>query len=151
MSILNITESDVLDRTKNLLGKETKWEAHVAQQIPLPRSSSPYPVDRPRSLEQLEPENDNDMDIGDYYMERPANDKRLLKPKCGPSHMIQNNFPSTQTYPDYIAITAAAELTKPPIKEIRGILPEKKKMPCGWPACLNRMPPKVGFQNNDIY
>ena len=41
MPILNIAESDFLDRTENLLGKEMKWEAHVAQQIPLPKSSSP--------------------------------------------------------------------------------------------------------------
>ena len=52
--ILNFAESDFLDRTESLLGKETKWEAHVAQQVPLPRSGSPYPVDRPGSLEQLE-------------------------------------------------------------------------------------------------
>ena len=31
MPILNIAESDVLDRTENLLGKDTKWKAHVAQ------------------------------------------------------------------------------------------------------------------------
>ena len=49
--ILNIAESDFLDRTERLLGKDTKWEAHVAQQIPLPRSSSPYPENRPGSLE----------------------------------------------------------------------------------------------------
>ena len=47
MPILNIAESDFLDRTEKLLGKEMKWEAHVAQQIPLHRSSSPYPVDKP--------------------------------------------------------------------------------------------------------
>ena len=65
--------------------------------------------------------------------------------------MIQNYFPTPQTFPDYIAMTAAAELTKPPIKEIKGILPKKKKMPQGWSACLKHMPLKVGFQNNDIY
>ena len=150
ITILNITESDFLDRTDSLLGKETKWEAHVAQQIPLPRASSPYPVDRLGSLEHLEPETDENMDIRDY-MERPANDKGLPKPKCGPGLMIQNNFPSPQTCPDYIAMTTAAEPTKLPPKEIRGILPEKKKMPHGWSACLKRKPPKVGFQNNDIY
>ena len=37
------------------------------------------------------------------------------------------------------------------MKEIRGTLPKKKKMPQGWPVCLKRMPSKVGFQNNDIY
>ena len=57
----------------------------------------------------------------------------------------------SQTCPDYIAMTAAAELTKLPLKEVRDILPEKKKMTHGLPVCLKRMPPKVGFQNNDIY
>ena len=150
MPILNIAESNFLDRTESSLGKETNWEAHMAQQVPLPRSSSPYPVDRPGPLEQLEPERDDDMDIRDY-MERPANDRRPPKPKHIPSLMIQNNFPSPQTSPDYIAMTAAAELTKQSLKEVRGILPEKIKMSSGWPACLKRMPPKVGFQNNDIY
>ena len=141
MPILNIVESDSLDRTENLLGKDTKWEAHIAQQIPLPRSSSPCPVDRPGSLEQLEVETDDDMDVRDF-MERLANDKSPPKP----SLMIQNNFPSPHTCPDYIAMTA--ELTKLPLKEIRGVLPKKKKMPCRWPTCLKRLPPKAGFQNN---
>ena len=44
--VLNIAEGDFLDRTKNLLGKDMKWEAHMAHQIPLPRSSSPYPENR---------------------------------------------------------------------------------------------------------
>ena len=65
--------------------------------------------------------------------------------------MTQNHFPSPQTCPDYITMTAAAESTKQPPQKVRGILPEKKKMPHGWPACLKRLPPKVDFQNNDIY
>ena len=81
MPILNITESGFLDRTESLSGNDMKWEALVAQQIPLPRSSSPYPVDKPESLEQLELETDDDMDVRDYS-ERPANDKRLPNPKC---------------------------------------------------------------------
>ena len=84
-------------------------------------------------------------------MERPANDRRPPKPKCGPSLMIQNNFPAPQTCPDYIAMPTAAETTKQPLKEVRGILPEKKKTPHGWPASLKKTPPKVGFQNNNIY
>ena len=115
-----------------------------------PSPVHPYPVDKPGSLEHLEPETDDDMDVRDY-MERPLNDKRQPKPKHGPSLMIQNNFPSPQTCPDYIAMTAATESAKPHLKEVRGILPEKKKMSHGWPVCLKRMPPKVGFQNNDIY
>ena len=79
-------------------------------------------------------------------MERPANDKRPPKPKHAPSLMIQNFFPSPLTCPDYIAMNAAAaEPTKSPIKEVGGILPEKKKMPQGWPACLKRSPLKAPF------
>ena len=43
--------------------------------------------------------------------------------------MIQNNFPSPKTCPDYIAMTTAAKLTKQPLQEVRGILPEKKRCP----------------------
>ena len=35
--------------------------------------------------------------------------------------------------------------------EIWGILPDKRKVPHGWPACLRRQPPRVVFRNNDIY
>ena len=76
---LNITEDKFCDRTKNLLGYESDWEVHVAQQIPLPRSSSPYPDDHHEALEQLEPEKDDDLDKIDYRA-RPANDSRPPKP-----------------------------------------------------------------------
>ena len=32
-----------------------------------------------------------------------------------------------------------------------GVLPDKIRVPHGWPACLRRQPPRVAFQNNDIY
>ena len=35
--------------------------------------------------------------------------------------------------------------------EIWGILPDKRRTPCGWPACLKKQPPRVAFRNNDIY
>ena len=126
MPILNITESDFLDRTENLLGKEMKWEAHMSQQIPSPRSSLPYPVDRLGSLGQLKPETDDDMDIRDF-MERLANDKGLPKPKHGPSLMIQNFFPLPQTCSDYIAMTPDTKSTKPPMKEITRDFAQKEK------------------------
>ena len=43
MPMLSIEESDFLDGTEKLLEKDNKWEAHVAQQVPLPRTSSPCP------------------------------------------------------------------------------------------------------------
>ena len=65
--------------------------------------------------------------------------------------MIQNNCPTPQTSPDYITMTAAPEQAKQPLKEVRGILPKKKKMPYGWPTCLKRITPKVAFRNNEKY
>ena len=47
--------------------------------------------------------------------------------------------------------TAAAAPAKPHRTEIRGILPDKRKVPHGWPACLRRQPLRVAFKNNDIY
>ena len=40
---------------------------------------------------------------------------------------------------------------KPHRNEIQGILPDKRRVPHGWPACLRRQPPRVAFRNNDIY
>ena len=135
-----------------LLGKDSGWNAHVAQQIPLPRSSSPYPDDRPGALEQLEPETDEDIDITDY-MERPANDRRPSRPnkRHGPSLMIQNFCPTPKTSPNYLAMTTAPEPVKQPLKEIRGILPKKNKTPHSWLAFLKKTPPKKAFRNNEIY
>ena len=60
MPIFNIEESNFLDRTEKLLRKNNKWETHVAQQVPLPRSSSLYPNNnQTSSLEQLEPETED--------------------------------------------------------------------------------------------
>ena len=47
--------------------------------------------------------------------------------------------------------TAAAVRAKPHRTEIWGILPDKRKVPHGWPACLRRQPPRVAFTNNDIH
>ena len=52
---------------KSYSRKTIKWEVHVAQQIPLSRPSSPYPDNEPtRSLDQLEPETEDDMDMRDF-------------------------------------------------------------------------------------
>ena len=39
--IFNTREWEFLNKTEKLLGTENNWESHVAQQIPLPRTSSP--------------------------------------------------------------------------------------------------------------
>ena len=75
---LNITEYEFHHRTKNLLGHDSGWEYHVAQQMTLPRSSSSYPDDSHGALEQLEPETDDDLNEIDYRA-RPANDRRPPK------------------------------------------------------------------------
>ena len=41
--------------------------------------------------------------------------------------------------------------TKPYHVEIWGILPEKRRTPYRWPACLKKQPSRVAFRNNDIY
>ena len=40
---------------------------------------------------------------------------------------------------------------KPHRNKIWRILLDKRKVPCGWPACLRRQLPWVTFRNNDIY
>ena len=65
--------------------------------------------------------------------------------------MLQNLIPPLGC-PDYMAMNAAvAGIPKPQCTEIRGILPEKKKVPRGWPTCLKRSHPKAAFHNNNIY
>ena len=152
MPVLNIEESDFLERTEKLLEKDNKWEAHVAKQVPLPRPSSPLTDNnQPRSLEQLEPEMDNDTNVRDFS-ERPANDRRPPKPACKLRVMLQSLFPLPPGCPDYMAMNAAATgILKPQSTEIRGILSERNKVPRGWPTCLKRLPPKAVFHNNDIY
>ena len=73
----------------------TLWEASVAKKImTTPRASSPY-QDQPGTMEQLEPDTDNDIiDITDYA-ERPANDKRSPwhVQKYGTHSMTQRHCP----------------------------------------------------------
>ena len=69
----------ILSLKEGMTGNETEatsWEASVAKTImTTPRTSSPYP-DQPSTLEQFEPDTDDDIiDITDYS-ERPANDRR---------------------------------------------------------------------------
>ena len=102
------------------------------------------------SLEHLEPEPEDDMDVRDFS-ERHANDLRPPKPPRKPKVMLQNLIPPPVS-PDYIAMNAAVMgIPRPQPSEIRGIIPEKNKVPGGWPTCLKRSPPKATFHNNDIY
>ena len=112
MPVLNIEESDLLERMEKLLEKDNKWEAQVAQQIPLPRCSSTYPDTQPGIMEQLEPKTEDDMDVR-IFSERPANDKRPPKPLHKPMVMLQNLTPPPGC-PDYMAMNAAIARTPKP-------------------------------------
>ena len=116
------------------------------------RASSPYP-DCPSTLEQLEPDTDNDIiDITDY-LEGLANDRRppQHKQKYMTPTVTQGHCSTPQNSPTYIAMNAAAAPAKPHQTEIWGILPDKRRTPCRWPTCLKKQPPRVAFKNNDIY
>ena len=132
----------------------TSWEASVARNlITTPRASSPY-LKRSSTLEDLETDMDNDIiDITDLS-ERPANDKRSPRPKqiSTTNTVTQGHCPIPQNIQTYLPMnTAAAVPAKPYRTKIQGILPDKRKVPHGWPAYLRRQPPRVAFKNNDIY
>ena len=82
-------------------------------QMPLPRTSSPYPDYSDNGLERLEPATDKEIDQVDFRA-RPANDRRLPKPtrRPGQTLMIQNNCPTPQTSPDYIMMVASTTASK---------------------------------------
>ena len=132
--------------------KATLWDANVAQNLDsFPRSSSLYPKKKTRTLEDLETDTDDNMvDMTDFF-DRPQNEKRSPRPKQAETNSEQ--CPTSQNSPTHI--TKSSVSTTPPAKphrnEVQGILPDKRRVPCGWPACLRRQPPRVAFKNNDIY
>ena len=87
------------------------------------------------------------------YSERPTNEKMSPRPKQAvTTHtMTKGHCPTPQNSPTYLPMNAAAAPAKPHRTTIWGILPDKRKGPHGWPACLRRQPPRVAFRNNDIY
>ena len=95
---------------------------------------------------------DDNIDVT-VYSKRPANDKRSSKSKqTAMRHATtQGHCPTPQNSPTYLSMNAAATPAKPHRTKIWGILPDKRKVPCGCPACLRRQPPRVAFKNNDIY
>ena len=55
----------------------TSWEANVARNLDsLPRSSSPYPKKKTRTLEDLETDTDDNMVDMTGFFDRPQNEKR---------------------------------------------------------------------------
>ena len=117
-------EKDFLDKTEKLIGTENNWEAHVAQQIPLPGTSSPGPNNKqPGSQEQLETFTKDDMDIRDFS-ERLTNDMRPPKPPKKTKAYILDLTPPPGC-PDYMVINhTVMGIPKPPLPEIRSLLTE---------------------------
>ena len=153
LTLLSLKNLSLEEGTTGNDNEATSWEARVAKTImTTPRASSPYP-DGPGTLEQLEPETDNEIiDIIDYT-EIPPNDKRSPQhaPKYGPHSMTQGPCPTPQTSPSYITMNVATVPAKPNCKEIWGILPDKRRTPHGWPACLKKQPPWVAFRKRHLH
>ena len=116
----------------------TSWEANIARNLDsLPRSSFPYPK-KTSTLEDLETDTDDNMvDMTDFF-ERPPNEKRSPRPKQVNSNQEQCPIPqNSPTHTPKSSVTATAP-AKPHRNEIWGILPDKRRVPGGWPACLRR-------------
>ena len=130
----------------------TSWEANVARNIDsLPRSSSPYPKKKTSTLEDLETDTgDNMVNMTDFF-DRPQNEKRSPRPKQAKTNSEQ--CPTPQNSPPHTPKSSASSTppAKPHRNEVQGILPDKRRVTRGWPACLRRQPPRVAFRNNDIY
>ena len=150
-SLRNLSVEEEINETEH---KVTLWEANLARNSET-LHSSPYPR-KTSTLEDLEPDMDNNMvDMTDFF-ERHPNEKRSPRPnQTTTTHSTtQEQCPTPQYSPTYIPMntaTAAAVPAKPHRTKIQGILPDKRKVPHGWPACLTRQPPRVTFKNNDIY
>ena len=134
--------------------KATSWEVNVAQNLDLlPRSSSPYPKKKTHTLEDLETDTDDNMvdmtwtSLTGPRMKRGLQD--LNRPETDSEQCpTPQNSPHTHTPKSSVSTTPPA---KPHRNEVWGILPDKRRVPHGWPACLRRQPPRVAFRNNDIY
>ena len=127
----------------------TLWEANVAQNLDLlPRSSSPYPKKKTCTLEELETNTDDNMvDMMDFF-DRSQNKKRSPGPK--PIGNNSEQCPTPQNSPTHVSKPPVSP-TKPHRNKIQVVLPDKRRVPHGWPVCLRRQPPRVAFRNNDIY
>ena len=146
-SLRNLSLEEEANKPEN---EATSWEASVVRNIEtIPRATSPH-LKKMSTLENLEPDMDNDIiDVTDFF-KRPSNDKRSPRPKQ--MDITQGHCPTPHNSPTYLTMDAAAvEPAKPNRTKIQGILPDKRKVPCGWPACLRRQSPRVAFKNNDIY
>ena len=85
------------------------------------------------------------------FFDRPQNENRSSRPKQAETDSEQ--CPTPQNSPPHTPRSSVplTPPTKPHRNEVQGILPDKRRVPHGWPACLRRQPPRVAFINNDIY
>ena len=146
-SLRNLSLEEEVNKPEN---EATSWESSIARNVEtIPRASSPYPR-KTSTLEDLEPDTDEDIiNVTDYSV-MPSNEKRSPRPKQTDS--TQGHCPTPQNSPTYLAMNALAVAhVKPHRTKILGILLDKRAVPHGWPACLRRQPPRVAFKNNDIY
>ena len=116
-----------------------------------PQVKLSIPKEQTSTLEDLKTDTDDNMiDMTDFF-DRPQNKKRSPRPKQVKSNHEQ--CPTPQNSPTCTPKSSVS--TTPPAKphrnEVWGILPDKRRVPYGWPACLRRQPPRVAFRNNDIY
>ena len=80
----------------------TSWEVSVAQNVDsLPRSSSPYPKKKTRTLEDLETDTDDNMVNMTNFFDRPQNEKRSPRPK--PLEHNSEQCPTPQNSPTHMA------------------------------------------------
>ena len=78
--------------------KATSWEASVARNVDLlPRSSSPYPKKKTRTLEDLETDTDDNMVDMTNFFDRPQNEKR--SPRSTPIENNSEQCPLHRTVP----------------------------------------------------
>ena len=92
------------------------------------------------------------VDMMDFF-NRPQNEKRSPRPTQLCAEPNSEQCPTPQNSPTHTPKSSVS--TTPPAKphrnEVQGVLPDKRRVPHGWPACLRRQPPRVAFRNNDIY
>ena len=103
------------EEANNKESKATSWEASVARNVMMtPRASSPFPK-QTSTLEDLEPDTDDDIIYVTNYSERPANDKRSPQSKQAVmTHTTtQGHCPTSQNSPTYLPMNAAAAPAKP--------------------------------------
>ena len=96
------------------------------------------PDDRDKDLEKLETETDDKLGQIDYRA-RPSNDRRMPKPilQCrpilsrSPPNSLKDDCLTPQTSHDYLTTVAPLQQSRQQRNEVRGILPERRKMPHG--------------------